>query len=174
MKLLVVGALAAVLLAGCGGSGGDTVAHVNDEPVTREQLDALVDHFRKELQNEGRPFPDSGTSAYTQLQNHLLDLLVYRTELKQQAERLGVKVDKQELDRRVAAARSGGEEGEGGGGDTFARDSVEAQLVTEGLFAKVTRGIEDAAARNKKWADFQARFERAAEVRYEPGFGPGS
>ena len=172
MSRLAPLALCVALLAGCGGGGGGTVAHVNGQAIAKQRLDALVDHFRKEAQAEGRPFPDSGTASYDTLRNHLLGLLVYRTELKQAADRLGVTVDKRELDRRVAAAQSGSEEGDSR--DTFARDSVEAQLLTEGLFAKVTRGIADAAARNRKWAAFQARMQKEAKVRYEPGYAPGS
>jgi hypothetical protein len=53
------------------------------------KLDALVQHFRREAQHEGKDFPEEGTATFVQLRNQLLGLLVYRAELKQGAERLG-------------------------------------------------------------------------------------
>ncbi|MGZ4257662.1 MAG: SurA N-terminal domain-containing protein [Gaiellaceae bacterium] len=173
-------AAAALLLAaaGCSGGGGAAVAHVGGTPVTTKQLDAVVSHFRDEAKREGRGFPAEGTTAFRQVRNRLLGLLVYREELQQAADRLGVKVDKDEVARRLAAASAGEPEGSGGG-DTFAHDSVVAQLVYEGLFKKVTSTVhastpaEAAAARNAAMAKFVARLERQTKVRYEPGYAPG-
>jgi hypothetical protein len=169
-----------VLLAGCGGSGGGAVAHVGGDTITTKQLDALVAHFQKEARAEGHDFPKSGTETYKQLQRHLLGLLVYRTELRQAAKRLGVTVDQDELSKRLTATQQGGEEEGDSNGDTFARDSVEAQLLTEGIAAKVTRGVtgknaaDTAARRNRKLAAFLDRLQRETDVRYEPGYAPGS
>src|SRR5689334_14837003 len=127
-------------LAGCGGGGGAAVAHVDGKPVTAKQLDAVVSHFRDEAKLEGRPFPSEGTTAFRQVRNRLLGRLVYRAELQQAADRLGVKVDKDEVARRLAAASAGEAEGSTAG-DTFAHDSVVAQLVYEGVFKKVTRNV---------------------------------
>lgn len=166
-------------LAGCGGGGGGTpVAHVGGTPVTTKQLDAVVRHFRDEAKREGRPFPSGGTTTFRQVRNRLLGLLVYREELQRAADRLGVKVDRNEVARRLAAASAGEAEGSSGG-DTFAHDSVVAQLVYEGLFKKVTSTVhastpaEAAAARNAAMARFVARLERRTKVRYEPGYAPG-
>lgn len=180
MKGLAAAAFCAVLLAGCGGGGGDrAVAHVGSDAITQNQLDAIVAHFRQEAQLEGKSFPQEGTTAFTQARSQLLELLVYRTELKQAARRLGVEADPNEIGKRLAAPGGGEQEGNPGG-DTFARDSVEAQLLTEGIFAKVTRGVtgatpaERAARRNRKLAAYLAQVKRETKVRYEPGFAPGS
>jgi len=91
-KFLLGAALAAALvLAGCGSSGGGDAAHVGSQPITKKQLDGLVDHFRKEAEAEGRSFPKQGTDAYRVQRNELLGLLVYREELRQAAKRLGVR-----------------------------------------------------------------------------------
>src|SRR6476660_2164453 len=155
MTRLGLAALCLALLAGCGGGGDKTVAEVGGQQVTQQQLDALVQHFRREAQQEGKDFPEQGTAGFVQLRNQLLGLLVYRTELKQAAKRLGVTVsDTQVNDRRAAAPA---------GGDTYARDSAEAQLLTEGIAAKVTRGVtgntiaERTARRNAALAKFLAR-----------------
>jgi hypothetical protein len=56
---IAVVALTAALLAGCGGDGNKTVAHVGGEAITQKQLDAVVAHFRAEAQREGKSFPTS-------------------------------------------------------------------------------------------------------------------
>ena len=178
------GALAALslaLLAGCGGGGDKTVAEVGGQKVTQQQLDALVQHFRREAQAEGKDFPAEGTATFVQLRNQVLGLLVYRAELKQGAERLGVTVSDDELSKRLAAAPAGGGEEEGDtNGDTYARDSAEAELLKEAIGAKVTRGItgktlaERSARRNEALAKYLARLQRETTVRYEPGYAPGS
>ena len=179
MRTLAAAALCLALLAGCGRGGDKAVAHVGGEAITQQQLDSLVAHFRTEARREGKSFPKEGTTAFTGVRNSLLGLLVYRLELKQAAERLGVEVDESEVTKRLARGRGGEEEGDAGG-DTFARDSVETQLLTEGLFAKVTRGVggnnaaQRGERRNRKMARFLARVQREAKVRYEPGYGPGS
>ena len=171
--------VALMLLAGCGGGGSTTVAHVGGDTITKQQLDALVEHFRREYRQEGKEFPADGTKAFVQLRNQLLGLLVYRTELQQAADRLGVKVSSDEVSSRLAAAPGGGEEGDANG-DTFARDSTEAELLREGIAAVVTRGVtgktltERSARRNAKLYAFLARLQRETKVRYEPGYAPGS
>ena len=173
-------AICLVLLAGCGGGSDKTVAEVGGESVTRQQLDALVAHFRREYQQEGKDFPQEGTSGFVQLRNQLLGLLVYRTELEQAAAKLHVQVDQDELDRRLAAIPSGGEQEGDANGDTYARDTMQAELLKEGIAAKVTRNVtgktaaERAARRNQALAAFLARLQRETTVRYEPGYAPGS
>ena len=173
-------AICLVLLAGCGGGSDKTVAEVGGQSVTRQQLDALVAHFRREYQQEGKDFPQEGTSGFVQLRNQLLGLLVYRTELEQAAAKLHVQVDQDELDRRLAAIPSGGEQEGDANGDTYARDTMQAELLKEGIAAKVTRNVtgktaaERAARRNQALAAFLARLQRETTVRYEPGYAPGS
>ena len=96
-------ATALALLAGCGGSGNGTVAHVGDDAIAQKQLDAVVAH-----------------------------------------------------------------------------DTVVTQLRYEAVFARVTKGVtgsteaQRSARRNRRMAEFVARFERETKVRYEPGYAPGS
>src|SRR4051794_8134601 len=121
MTRLALAALCVALLAGCGGAGSKTVAHVGGQQITQQQLDALVQHFRREAQVEGKDFPQDGTQGFVALRNQLLGLLVYRTELQQAAARLGVEVDQDAVDQRLAAAQSGGEEEGDSNGDTYNR-----------------------------------------------------
>jgi hypothetical protein len=181
MTRLALAAVVVALLAGCGGSGDKTVAEVGGQQLTQQQLDALVQHFRREAQAEGKDFPAEGTATFVQLRNQLLGLLVYRAELKQGAERLGVTVSDADVNDRLAAAPAGSGEKEGDtNGDTYARDSAKAELLKEGIAAKVTRGItgktlaERSARRNAALATYLARLQRETKVRYEPGYAPGS
>jgi hypothetical protein len=179
MTRLALAALCVALLAGCGGGGSKTVADVGGRQLTQQQLDALVQHFRREAQVEGKDFPRQGTRGFVQLRNQLLGLLVYRVELQEAADRLGVKVNQDELNARLAASQSGAEEGDANG-DTYARDAIESELLKEGIAAKVTRGVtgktlaERSARRNEKLAAYLARLQRETKVRYEPGYAPGS
>src|SRR3954469_8757559 len=180
MTRLALAALCVALLAGCGGGGSKTVAHVGSEQITQQQLDALVQHFRREAQLEGKDFPKDGTTGFVQLRNQLLGLLVYRAELRQAADRRGVEVDQDAVNQRLAAAQTGGEEEGDANGDTYARDSIESELLKEGIAAKVTRDVggktpaERAARRNRALAAYLARLQRETKVRYEAGLGTGS
>jgi hypothetical protein len=162
MSRLALPAVCAALLAGCGG-GGDAVAHVGGDTITKTQLDALVDQARR----EGKDFPAEGTSAFRQLRNHLLGTLVYRTELEQAARRLGVTVDQDELSKRLAAGSA-------------SRESIEAQLLLEGIATRVARvpagrnARDMGESRERKLARFVDRLRRETSVRYEPGYGPSS
>src|SRR6476619_4072370 len=141
MTRLGLAALCLALFAACGGGGDKTVAEVGGRQVTQQQLDALVQHFRREAQNEGKDFPKEGTRGFVQLRKQLLGLLVYRTELQQAAKRLGVTVTDGQVNARLGATPAGGESEGDTNGDTYARDTVEAELLKEGIAAKVTRRI---------------------------------
>ncbi|HYX89394.1 MAG TPA: SurA N-terminal domain-containing protein [Gaiellaceae bacterium] len=172
--------LGLALLAGCGGEENKTIAHVRGEPITQRQLEPVIEHFREEAKREGRQFPDEGTPAFRRTRDRLVALLVYRTELKQAARRLGVTVTEEQVSKRLPRNGGEGEGEEGEGADEFARDSVEAQLLFEGVFRKVTRDVTAptsaalSARRNRAMARFIARLERETRVRYEPGYAPGS
>src|SRR4051794_9117137 len=129
MTRLALAALCVALVADCGGGGSKPVAHVGSQQISQQQLDALVRHFRHEAQLEGKEFPKDGTSGFVQLRNQLLGLLVYRAELQQAADRLGVQVDQDAVNQRLAAAQSAGEEEGDANGDTYARDSIESELL---------------------------------------------
>jgi 2'-5' RNA ligase len=176
-KLLLGATLAVALaLAGCGSSNGK-VATVGSTPITQKQLDALVAHFQKEAEAEGRSFPKKGTDAYRIQRNQLLGLLVYREELRRAAKRLGVTVSEDEISRRLAEARKPAVEQSG---DSYAHDSIEAQLIYERLYRKLTARVqaktpeELTAKRNQVIAAFLAKLQRETRVRYEPGFAPSS
>src|SRR5256885_16167043 len=138
MTRLALSALCVALLAGCGG-GSKGVAHVGSQEITQQQLDALVKHFRHQAELEGKDFPKDGTTGFVQLRNQLLGLLVYRAELQQAADRLGVKLDQDTVNQRLAAAQSSGEEGGDPNGGTDARGSSGSGVPKEGNAGEGTR-----------------------------------
>jgi SurA-like N-terminal domain len=176
-RAAVVGFALAAIVAGVvtylavrSGDGDPVVAHVAGEPIRKSQLESVVHHFRLEAEAAGRPFPAESTPGGRQARNRLLGLLVYRAELRQAARRLRIQVTRVQVLRRLNAS-SGGEEATP---DAFAYGSVEAQLLYERIYAKVTRGIRQAARRNAAMTRFVKRLQQETKVRYEPGYAPGS
>jgi SurA N-terminal domain len=170
--------LAAALLAGRG-EDEKTVARVGGEPITETQLAEVVEHFRTEAQREGEPFPDEDSALFRTVRNRLLrDVLVYRTALRQAARRLGITVTPAQVLKRLHPSGGSGDEDEGRGRDSFEYGSVEAQLLIERIFRKVTRDVraptqaELSARRNRALTRYLARFRRETRVRYERGYAP--
>ena len=95
--------------------------------------------------------------------------------------RIGLRVGSEEAlgfwAQRLATA--GQQEAEQNG-DSYAHDSIEAQLLSERIYRKITRPVdaktaeELSAKRNKVMAEFLARLQHQTRVRYEPGFAPSS
>jgi SurA-like N-terminal domain len=156
-------------LAACGGSSNDPVAHVGDTAITSAQLQDAIDHFKNEADAEGRPFPESGTTAYHTVERQTLGLLVYRTELLQSADKLGVPVTNAEVQQRMSESR------EQEGDIAFARDTVRAQIAYEHIYGRVTAGATASGreAAMRKWLD-RMKQTYTSTVTYEPGFEPSS
>ena len=135
--VVVLGAaLAAGLLARGSGHSDPAVAHVGDREITRDQLAAVVDHFRKQARSEGTPFPAEDSARFRVARNRLLGVLVYRAELAQGARRLGINVANIQVLRRLNAGT-----GEEQSFDPFDYGTVKEQLLYERIYAKVTRGV---------------------------------
>jgi hypothetical protein len=175
--VLVAALVAGLVLRLTGGHGNPAVAHVGGQAIRRDQLDAVVTHFRKESASEGTPFPAESSPRFRALRNRLLALLVYRLELRQAAARLGIHVSSAQVVGRLRS--SGPTDPDQLAVDSFQYDSVEAQLLLEAISRRVTRSIhgrtpsELAARRNRALAAFLARVKRETKVRYEPGYAPG-
>jgi SurA N-terminal domain len=164
-----------VLFARGNGNSNPPVAHVGSATITRDQLDVAVDHFRKEAEAEGTPFPGEASPRFRFLRNRLLGVLVYRAEIAQAAKRLGISVTNIQVLRRLNQNGEAEEQST----DRFTYSSVETQLLYERIYADVTRGItaattaELAARRNAAVKRYVDRLERETRVRYEPGYAPG-
>jgi hypothetical protein len=186
--LFLSAALALTFTAtGCGEQKAQRpVAFVGDTAISGEQFDAALEQLRADRRRKGESeeFPEPGTAGYRHLRDSVLGLLVFRAELRQAAQRLGVQVRDDEVDRLIDAG--GGAPGEGEGGSLgaaareIARDSVRAQLLYQRIYERVTSSVtaptaaELSARRRAAMARFIAHMKNTARVRYEPGYAPGS
>ena len=155
LKLIPLLALVAVLTAGCGGSSGpksvpgDAVAVVGGESISKSQFDQLLGQARKTFKAQKRPFPKAGSAQYKALQDQALSFLVQRAEFDQKAADLGVKVSDSQVDARLKQIKKqyfGGSEKryqaqlkQQGLTEQQVREDIRAQLVSEGIFNKVTK-----------------------------------
>jgi SurA N-terminal domain len=175
VAVIAAGGLLAGLLLARGGHSNPPVAHVGAEAIRRDQLATAVDHFRKEYEAEGKPFPAENTGNFRAIERRLVGLLVYRAELDQAARRFGIMVSNLEVLRKLKK-NSGGEEQ---ATDRFAYDTVKSQLQYERLYAKVTKEISApttaqlSARRNAAMNTFVERLQAETQVRYEPSYAPG-
>jgi SurA-like protein len=184
--LFLVALALGLAAAGCGEKPQRPVAFVGETAVSREQLDASIEQLRadRRRKGEGEEFPERGSVGYRHLRDSVLGLLVFQAELRQAAERLGIRVRDDEVDRLIDAG--GGAPGEEEGGSLgraareIARDSVRAQLLYQRIYEQVTSSVtaptaaERSAQRRAAMARFIAHMKKTARVRYEPGYAPGS
>jgi hypothetical protein len=130
---LVVPLVAA--LAACGGENETTVARVGKTKVTAAQLEHVIEQSRERILESGQKPPKAGSPAYATLRKQALGLVVYRAELAEQARRLGVRVDEDEIERRIGQSASEEEDKDAEAG---IEDAVRAQVIYEQLFDRVT------------------------------------
>ena len=177
----------ALIAAGCGEKKAQRpVAFVGDTAISGEQFHAALEQLRADRRRKGESeeFPEPGSVGYRHLRDSVLGLLVFRAELRLAAQRLGIQVGDDEVDRLIDAG--GGAPGEGEGGSLgraareVARESLRAQLLYQRIYEQVTSSVtaptaaELSARRRAAMARFITRMKNTAQVRYEPGYAPGS
>jgi hypothetical protein len=151
-RVVLVAAVIVLALVGVGivallrdDDGGKTVATVSGHRITSDDLTLAVDHFHEEADREGHAFPAKGTNEYEQVEKLALRLLIDRAAIEAAASRLGVHVTDAQVDTRLAGSPRESE----GGGDVrikaeaaFRRATIRIQLITEGVFRKLTADIQ--------------------------------
>jgi len=150
---LAAAALASVTLvaAGCGGSDEvptNAVAVVDGSTVTRASLDELLTRAKLSYAAQKRSFPKAGTSEYQTLQTQAVAYLVQRQEYASEAEKLGIQVKDTQIAKKVGQVRkqyfSDNQakfvQGlkEQGYTEATLREEIRSQLLTEGIYDKVT------------------------------------
>ena len=162
----LVAAVTAVL-AGCGGGGGNVpsgaVAEVKGETITQKQFDALLEQAKRSYKTQKRKFPEAGTQEYQTLKNQAVQYLVQRVQFQQEADELGIEVTDAEIAARLTKIKKqyfGGNEArykkqlaQQGLTETQVREDVEAQLIQEKIFKKVTGNVKVTDAQVKKYYD---------------------
>lgn len=162
--LAALAALVAVVAAGCGGGGkvsSVNAAVVNGEPITKVQVQALLDQAKKAYTTQKRTFPVAGSAAFTTLRNQALDFLVRRAEYAQKAKELDVKVTDAQIQARLAQvkqqygtqAKYDAQLKSQGLTDQDVRDQVRSDLLAQGIFDKVTGKVTVSDAEIKAYYD---------------------
>ncbi len=158
LVLALTGLVLALVLAGCGGSGGnaslggDDVAVVGGQTITKQDFQNLLARAQKTFEQQKRPFPKAGTPPYETLKGQAIAFLVQRAEFAQKAEDMGVKVSDKQIDDRIAKLKKqyyGGSDKryedtlkQQGLTDDQARDEIKALLISEGLSKKITGDVK--------------------------------
>jgi parvulin-like peptidyl-prolyl isomerase len=165
---LLLGSVAAVLFvaAGCGGSNNvpsGAVAKVGSTTVSQEQFQTLIDQAKRSYRVQKRPFPKAGSTEYSTLQNQAIQYLVQRAEFAQKAKDLDVDITDKQIDDRLTQIKKqyfGGSDTkyrkqlkQQGLTEQQVRDDIQAQLVSEAIFKKVTEGVKVTDADVKKYYD---------------------
>jgi parvulin-like peptidyl-prolyl isomerase len=165
--LLLSLAMLGLVAAGCGGGGGggkkastatpkncsaklsgNAVATVCNATVTRAQFDEVVSQAKRNYKLQKRTFPGIGSPDYQTLVGQIVDFLVQRSEFAQKAADMGVKVTDADIAKRLEQIKKqyfGSSEKryqaqlkQQGLTDAEVRDDIRAQLISDGIYKKVT------------------------------------
>jgi parvulin-like peptidyl-prolyl isomerase len=148
----------ALVAAGCGGGdsvatlGSNDVAVVGSEQITKDQFQALMGRAQKSYEAQKRAFPKPGTTEYETLKGQAIGFLLQRAEFEQEAQKRGVDVTDEQVDKRIEQLKKqfyGGSEKryqdvlkQQGLTDEQAGEEVRATLISEELFKKVTGDVK--------------------------------
>ena len=149
-------ALVSIALAGCGGGDDevptDAVAVVDGQEIAKTDYNALIAQAKKSYKNQKRDFPKAGSQEFQTLKNQAVQFLVQREQFEQEAENLDVDVTDKQVDARLAQIQKqyfGGDKKkyekqlkEQGLSDKQVRNDIRAQIVSERIFAKVTKDVK--------------------------------
>ena len=149
-------ALVSVALAGCGGGSDkvptDAVAVVDGQEIAKSDYDALIAQAKKSYKNQKRDFPKAGSQEFQTLKNQAVQFLVQREQFEQEADNLDVNVTDKQVNARLAQIQKqyfGGDKKkyekqlkEQGLSDKQVRNDIRAQIVSEKIFAQVTKDVK--------------------------------
>jgi parvulin-like peptidyl-prolyl isomerase len=147
--------LFAALLAGCGGGGAsldsNDVATVGKVHVSKAAFDALLAQAKRSYASQTPPkvFPKAGTADYETIKGQAVALLVQQAEREEKADSMGIKISDSDVQKRLDQIKQqyfGGSETKYQAQlkkqnltDAQVRNDVRQQLISEALFAKVTK-----------------------------------
>ncbi|MDX6438637.1 MAG: hypothetical protein QOF45_1220 [Gaiellaceae bacterium] len=155
-RLVILCALVSLALAGCGGGSDkvppDAVAVVDGQNIARTDYDALLSQAKKSYKNQKRDFPKAGSQEFQTLRNQAVQFLVQREQFEQKAKDLDVNVTDKQVDARLAQIQKqyfGGDKKKyekqlaaQGLSDKQVRNDIRAQIVSEKIFAQVTKDVK--------------------------------
>jgi parvulin-like peptidyl-prolyl isomerase len=155
-SLLLV--LVAALLAGCGGGGGSAsltsndVATVGSIHIKKAAFDALIAQAKRSFAQQNRAFPKAGTSDYETVKGQAITLLVQQAERESKAKSLGIDISDADVQKRLGQIKKQyfhdkqseyeAQLKKQNLTDAQVRDDIRAQLISEAVFNKVTKGVK--------------------------------
>src|ERR1700761_6214301 len=96
----------AALLAGCGGGGsakldsGD-IAVVGSSHITQGQFERLMSEAKTSYAQQGRTFPNQGTTDYETVKGQAVLLLVQQSERESKAKSMGIDITDKDVSTRL-------------------------------------------------------------------------
>jgi parvulin-like peptidyl-prolyl isomerase len=164
-RLALVLCALALGLAACGGGDedvpADAVAIVDGEEVAKSDFDALINQAKQSYKNQKRDFPAAGSQEYQTLRNQAVQFLVQREQFEQEAADMDVEITEKQIDARLEQIQKqyfGGDKKkyeqqlkEQGLSEKQVRNDIRAQLVSEKIFAQVTRDVKVTDAEIEKY-----------------------
>jgi parvulin-like peptidyl-prolyl isomerase len=155
---LILLALVAALVAGCGGGAkvaklesGD-IAVVGTSHIKQAQFDTLMTSGEQTYKAQGQTWPKQGTAQYQALKGQAVTALIQQTELNNRAAALGVKVTDKQIDARlkqIVKQYYGGSQSKFEAAvkkqkvsDADVRSDIRNQLLDQALYAKVTKSVK--------------------------------
>ncbi len=165
----------ALLAASCGGGGGSSgdggssslsqadAAVVGGTHITRAELDRRMRQAKCSYDLQKQKFPAAGSAGYQAAQNQILQNLVQRAELAQEAPKLGVSVSDAQVEKQLAQLKK---QYFGGSDqryrtelkrqcvtDAEVRRDVRANLLSDAIYKKVTGNVKVTDAEVKAYYD---------------------
>jgi foldase protein PrsA len=175
IRLLLAALALASLAASCGSDSisvpAKAIAVVGDRTISRSQFDALMTQARQSYAAQHRDFPAAGTPAYDRLKRLAVDLLVEQAELAQEAPKLGVHVDEDQVEAKLHELKEesfGGSEQRyrarlraAGMTDAQVRSALRAQLLVDAVRQTVAADVTvEAAAAQQYYEGHMGRYSR--------------
>src|SRR6476469_7594372 len=170
-KFLILIALVAALVAGCGGSSdsaklqSDDVAVVGDSHISKADYDALIAQAKRSFaqQTPPRKFPAQGTPEFQTIRGQAVTLLVQQAEREEKATSEGITVTEKQIDARLAQikkqyfqnseAKYKAQLAKQHLTEDQVRKDIRAQLISEAVFKKVTNDVRHILVKSKGSAD---------------------
>ena len=191
IRLVILIALAALLVAGCGSSGSssqsvpdDAVAVVGGATISKDQYNQILAQAKRSYAAQRRTFPKEGTQAYTTLRGQIIQFLVERSIYEQAAKDKGVKVSDEDVSNRLQQVKQqyfvnpAGQKPASkqqieqryqqqlkaqGLTDADVRDGLRFQLLRNKLYEKVTSDVTVSDGDAKKYYDeHKAQYQQPA------------
>jgi foldase protein PrsA len=168
----------ALFTAACGGgSSGSSVssgdaAVVDGEHITKADLDHRLQETACRYKLQKKAFPKAGSTEYQDLQKQIVQTLVQRIQLDQKAPGLKVEVTDKQVEKQLTSLKKqyfGGSEKKYLAElkkqcvtDAEVRDDIRANLLSNGVYKKLTAGVKVTPA------DVQAYYDGHREVYTTP------